>query len=76
MAAKKELIQLDATLTAVLDVSAFTAELGNGCQIVAFVGRDYPSEMEPPRSGDRVLVELSPFDMGKGRILELKAQGK
>ncbi len=63
-----EKIVLDAKVTDVLSERAFRAQLRNGHGLVAFVagaeGRQVAWAVN-----DRVLVELSPFDMSKGRIL-------
>jgi translation initiation factor IF-1 len=65
---KKETILLDARLLSVIDNNAFDAELRNGHRFVAFFGRRegyrYKSEI-----GAEVQVEMSPFDMSKGRLV-------
>ncbi|MEA2069153.1 MAG: hypothetical protein U9P12_08135, partial [Verrucomicrobiota bacterium] len=65
---KKETILLDACLLAVIDKQAFDAELSNGHRFVAFLGRD-DEGCQPPQVGARVTVEMSPFDMSKGRLV-------
>jgi translation initiation factor IF-1 len=65
---KKELILLDARLVSVIDENAFGAELQNGHGFVAFLGREDfgAGDLE---IGDSVQVEMSPFDMSKGRLV-------
>ena len=65
---EKEIIRLDARVTGVIGNSAFRAELANGHRIVAFaVGadKDRTAALGP---GDAVQVEMSPYDMSRGRI--------
>ena len=70
MSEKKEKIELDATLEAVLDSAAFHAKLSNGHHIVAYVRRDQAGTRAGNFvPGDRVRVEMSPFDMSKGRLI-------
>jgi translation initiation factor IF-1 len=65
---KKETILLDARLLSVIDNNAFDAELPNGHRFVAFFGRG-----DVPRSaleiGTTARVEMSPYDMSKGRLV-------
>jgi len=71
---KKENILLDAVLKDVIDDATFNAVLPNGHEFVAYTRvNDKALAVECLRSGDRVQVELSPFDMSKGCIL-LKAR--
>jgi translation initiation factor IF-1 len=65
---KKETILLDARLLNVIDKHAFDAELGNGHRFVAFLRRKDQGE-ELPQVGARVTVEMSPYDMSKGRLV-------
>ena len=65
---KKETILLDATLRTVIDKHAFDAELPNGHCFTAFLGRaDMGAKL--PQVGARVTVEMSPYDMSKGRLV-------
>ena len=65
---KKETILLDARLKTVIDNNAFGAELQNGHRFIAFLGRDDASRVAL-RINDHVLVEMSPYDMSKGRLV-------
>lgn len=60
---------LDARLTAVLNNTAFRAELANGHAFTAFAGRDDEPRAAGLVPGARVRVEMSPYDMSRGRIL-------
>ena len=65
---KEEKITLDAEVTEALPDAKFRVKLPNGQQIIAYVSgkmRKFFIRIVP---GDRVTVELSPYDMTKGRI--------
>ena len=72
MRLKKEIIKLDATITDVIKLSVFVLKLGNGHRLVA-VGDGLRAELESQvvarKSGDHVVVEVSPGDMATGRIM-------
>ena len=68
----KEIIELDAELTDVLDIRAFRARLGNGHEFTAYVPREkVPASGVVCLPGARVRVRLSPFDMSRGEIVEI-----
>ena len=60
---------LDARLTAVLNNTAFRAELANGHAFTAHAGHDETAWVAGLMPGARVRVEMSPYDMSRGRIL-------
>jgi len=67
--AKEEKISLDAEVTEALPDARFRVKLDNGQTILAYVSgkmRKFYIRILP---GDRVTVELSPYDMTKGRII-------
>jgi len=64
---ERETILLDALLESVIEPHAFRAVLGNGHRFTAYVAvRD--RDKKPPEKGDRVKVEMSPYNMSAGRI--------
>ena len=66
--AKEEKIQLEAEVTEALPDARFRVKLENGQTILAYVSgkmRKFYIRILP---GDKVTVELSPYDMTKGRI--------
>ena len=65
---KKETILLDARLLSVIDNNAFDAELRNGHRFVAFFKRG-ELDFAKLEMGDEVKVEMSPYDMSKGRLV-------
>jgi translation initiation factor IF-1 len=68
MAVNKEVIELTGTVIETLPGTRFTVEFENGHQIIAHVAgrmRKYFIRIVP---GDKVTVELTPYDLSKGRI--------
>ena len=65
---KKETILLDARLVSVIDNNAFGAELRNGHRFIAFFRRDDRGGAAPEINA-RIRVEMSPYDMSKGRMV-------
>lgn len=66
--AKEEKIELEGKVVEALPNTQFLVELENGHQITAHVSgkiRMYYIRILP---GDRVTVELSPYDLTRGRI--------
>jgi translation initiation factor IF-1 len=67
--AKEEKITLEAVVTEALPDTRFKVELENGQEILAYISgrmRKFYIRILP---GDKVKVELSPYDMTKGRII-------
>lgn len=65
---EKEIIRLDARVVGVIGNSAFRAELLNGHRIVAFAVGPDKEKTATLGPGDVVKVEMSPYDMSRGRI--------
>jgi translation initiation factor IF-1 len=66
---KEEAIVLDAAITQALPNTMFEVELENGHKFIAYSAgrmRRYRIRMTP---GDRVRIELSPYDLNRGRIV-------
>lgn len=66
--AKQGVIEQDGTITEALSNAMFRVELENGHEIIAHISgkmRMYYIKILP---GDRVKVEMSPYDLTKGRI--------
>ena len=66
--AKKESIEVEATVTEALPNASFNVELANGHKVLAHVSGKMRLHFIRVLPGDRVLVELSPYDLAKGRI--------
>ncbi|MFY9344274.1 MAG: hypothetical protein WAT39_17415 [Planctomycetota bacterium] len=57
-----------ATVLAALTNAMFRLQLGDGREVVAHAAADLRMAFTRLLPGDRVLVEVSPFDPGKARI--------
>ena len=66
--AKKETIEVEATVAEALPNASFKVELGNGHEVLAHVSGKMRMHFIRVLPGDRVLVELSPYDLTRGRI--------
>ena len=67
--AKEEKIELDAEVTEALPDARFKVRLQNGQEIMAYVSGKMRKFFIRILPGDKVKVELSPYDMSKGRII-------
>ena len=65
---KKETIEVEATVKEALPNASFRVELANGHQVLAHVSGKMRLNFIRVLPGDRVLVELSPYDLTRGRI--------
>ena len=66
---KEEKITLDAEVTEALPDARFRVRLENGQEILAYVSGKMRKFFIRILPGDKVTVELSPYDMTKGRII-------
>lgn len=66
--AKKEAIEVEGTVTESLPNATFRVELANGHKVLAYVSGKIRLYFIRVLPGDRVLVELSPYDLSRGRI--------
>ena len=66
--AKEELIEMGGHVTEVLPDSRFRVTLDNGHQLVAYTGGKMRKHHIRIIAGDKVSVELSPYDLTRGRI--------
>ena len=65
---KEEAIELEGTITDVLPSTTFRVELENGHNIIATLCGKMRRFRIRVLNGDRVRVELSPYDLSRGRI--------
>jgi translation initiation factor IF-1 len=73
MAKNKEVIELMGTITETLPGAQFKVELENGHQIIAHVAGKMRKHFIRIVPGDSVTVELTPYDLTKGRITYRKS---
>lgn len=66
--AKEELIEMSGCVTEVLPDSRFRVNLDNGHQLVAYTSGKMRKNHIRILAGDKVSLELSPYDLSKGRI--------
>jgi len=66
--AKKEAIEVEGTVLEPLPNAMFRVELANGHQVLAHASGKMRLHYIRILRGDRVLVELSPYDLSRGRI--------
>lgn len=66
--AKKEAIEVEGKVTEALQNANFRIELANGHKVLAHVSGKIRMHFIRVIPGDRVLVELSPYDLTRGRI--------
>ena len=66
---KEEAIQVEATVTESLPNAMFRVELENKHRVLAHISGKMRKHFIRILPGDRVLVELSPYDLTRGRII-------
>lgn len=67
--AKEEAIEVMATVSETLPNAVFRVELENGHEVLAHISGKMRKHFIRILPGDRVLVELSPYDLTRGRIV-------
>ena len=65
---KEDVIEVDGTVVEALPNTNFKVELENGHQILAHISGKLRMNYIKILPGDKVKVELSPYDLTKGRI--------
>jgi translation initiation factor IF-1 len=73
MASNKEVIELEGVILETLPGTQFRVELNNGHQIIAHVAGRMRKHFIRIVPGDQVTVELTPYDLSKGRITYRKS---
>jgi translation initiation factor IF-1 len=66
--AKKESIEVEGTVKENLPNAMFRVELANGHRVLAHASGKIRMHFIRILPGDKVLVELSPYDLARGRI--------
>ena len=64
----KEAIEMQGTVEEVLPDTNFRVELENGHTVLAYISGRMRKHYIRILEGDRVTVELSPYDLSRGRI--------
>jgi translation initiation factor IF-1 len=68
-APKEEGIQVEGSVLETLPNAMFKVELDNGHQVLAHISGKMRMHYIRILPGDRVLVELSPYDLTRGRVV-------
>lgn len=66
--AKEELIEMQGRVEEVLPDSRFRVTLENGHQLIAYSGGKMRKHRIRVLAGDKVTLEMSPYDLNKGRL--------
>ncbi len=65
---KKEKIEVEGTVAEALSNAMFQVELANGHRVLAHISGKIRMNYIRILPGDKVLIELSPYDLNRGRI--------
>lgn len=66
--AKEDVLEVEGTVVETLPNAKFKVELENGHQILAHISGKLRMNYIKILPGDKVTVEMSPYDLSKGRI--------
>ena len=66
---KEESIQIDGVITQVLPGTMFRVKLANGHVVLAHISGKMRKNYIRILTGDSVMVQLTPYDLTKGRIV-------
>lgn len=66
--AKEDVIEVEGRVVELLPNAMFRVELDNGHKVLAHASGKIRMNFIRILAGDRVLVELSPYDLNRGRI--------
>ena len=66
--AKEEMVEFEGVVNEVLPNTIFRVKLDNGHEITAYASGKMRKHRIRILAGDRVTVEMSPYDLTKGRI--------
>ena len=66
---KDDIIEVEGTVVEPLPNAMFRVELANGHKVLAHISGKMRMNFIKIVSGDRVMVELSPYDLTRGRII-------
>ena len=66
--AKEEMLEMEGVVQEVLPSTQFRVELSNGVSVLAYAGGKVRKNRIRILAGDRVTMEISPYDLTRGRI--------
>ena len=67
--AKEELIQFEGLVTEILPDARYRVQLDAGHEMVAYTAGKMKKNRIKTLAGDRVTIEMSPYDLEKGRLI-------
>ena len=67
--AKQASIEQDGTIVEALSIAMFRVELENGHEVIAHISGKMRMHYIKILPGDKVKLEMSPYDLTKGRIV-------
>jgi translation initiation factor IF-1 len=67
--AKEELLEFEGEVVDVLPDGRFRVRLENGHQMIAYTAGRMKKNRIRTLAGDRVTVEMTPYDLDKGRVI-------
>jgi translation initiation factor IF-1 len=67
--AKEELLEFEGLVTELLPDARFRVQLDNGHEVVAYTAGRMRKNRIKTLAGDRVTIEMSPYDLDKGRVI-------
>lgn len=65
---KEELVEMEGVVSEVLPQTTFRVKLDNGHEIIAYASGKMRQHRIRILAGDKVTLEISPYDLSKGRI--------
>ena len=74
--AKEELLEMQGVVTEVLPDSRYMVTLENGHSLIAYTAGKMRKHHIRIIAGDKVKLELSPYDLSKGRITFRQIEGR
>lgn len=66
---KEELLQFEGRVLEVMPDARFRVQLDNGHELIAYTAGRMKKNRIKTLAGDRVTVEVSPYDLEKGRLV-------
>jgi translation initiation factor IF-1 len=66
---KEELLEFEGVVTEVLPEARYRVRLSNDHEIIAYTAGRMKKNRIRTLAGDRVTVEVSPYDLAKGRLI-------
>ena len=66
---KEELIQFEGLVTEILPEARYRIKLDGGHEIIAYTAGKMKKHRIKTLAGDRVTVEMSPYDLERGRLI-------